>query len=106
MTTAMRFQFSLATLLVCMTVLAVVATACTRLPVADSQIVQTSRGLDWGFLSIAPTVENRNFSRPPVASEAALRMAWAGPLSIAATLAVLWSIHRLKSRRHTEPPGG
>ena len=102
----MRFQFSLATLLVCTTVLAVVATACTRLLVADSQIVQTSRGLDLGFLSIAPTVENRNFTRPPVASEAALRMAWAGPLSIAVTLGVLWAIRRLKSRRENGPPVG
>lgn len=90
----MKLQFSLATLLVCVTVQAMVAAACTRLPVADSQRVQTSRGLDWGFLSIALTWEIRDFTRPPIASEAAVRMAWAGPLAVAITLSALWLIRR------------
>ena len=42
----------------------------------------------------------------PNAWQAALRMAWSEPLAIAATLATLWAICRLKSRRHIEPPVG
>jgi hypothetical protein len=102
----MRFQFSLATLLVCMTVLAVVVAACTRLPVAETQRVQVGRGLDWGFISIAPTWETREVTRSPGASEAALRIAWSGPLAVAATLATLWTIRRVKSRREIQPSIG
>ena len=94
----MRFQFSLATLLVCMTVLAVVAAISTAMPV--HQIVHSYATDEW---SMGLTGE---FDRQPFVSEITFRLAWAGPLALAATLAALWSIRRLKSRRENGPPGG
>jgi hypothetical protein len=45
-------------------------------------------------------------TRPPNYVDVACRMALWGTPAISATLTVLWSIRRLKSRRHTEPPVG
>jgi hypothetical protein len=79
----MKPQFSLATLLVCLTVLAVVSAVASRRPVPDSRFP---------------------FKRLPNAPEIALRFALWGTPAVAATLAVLWwAAPRLKSHRHTEP---
>jgi hypothetical protein len=45
-------------------------------------------------------------ARRPKPVEIGQRLAWAAPLSIAATLAALWAIRRLKSRRENGPPVG
>jgi hypothetical protein len=88
----MKLQFSLATLLVCMTVLAVVAAVAAKMPVQAS-------GLEISWY-------DGTYDRPPNAAELASRLAWSWPLAIAATLGVLWTIRRLKSRRHNEQPVG
>ena len=75
----MKLQFSLATLLVCMTVLAVDLAACKAIKVQESYT-------DY---------------REPTGLEIAQRFAWTAPLPLAATYCL---IRRLKSRRPTEPP--
>ena len=95
----MKLQFSLATLLIGLTVLAVVCAVSVEIPVR--QIIF----LDFAGAGGVGRAEHVHYE-PPTASEFALRLAWAGPLSIAATLTVLQAIRRLKSRRHTEPPAG
>ncbi len=95
----MKLQFSLATLLVCMTALAVASYLSVRLEVLETM----------HFISSDTSVYEGHWEpiyRKPMAREIAWRMAWAGPLAIAATLSLLWAIRRLKSRCHTEPPIG
>jgi hypothetical protein len=91
-----KLQFSLATLLVCMTVLAGVCATAISVPVNEPTTVQVTRST-WEMISV---------SHPPSAWTIAWRLALLGPLSIAATLLTLWNVRRLKSRRHTEPPVG
>jgi hypothetical protein len=94
----MRFQFSLATLLVCITVLAVVAAISIKIPVSGRELIPdpVPFGLEVWF----------PFSRPPKLVDIALRMALWGPVAVTATLAVLWAIRRLKFRRENGPPVG
>jgi len=80
---AMKLQFSLATLLVCMTAVAIEA------------------GLSFGL-----RVHQYAFDRPPNSSEVIWRLALLWPLAIVTPLGALWLLRRLKSRRHTEPPVG
>ncbi len=82
-------RFSLATLLVCVTVLAVVCAAAIEIPVR--QIVFKE------FVGPAGVgrAEHVRYD-PPTARDFALRLAWAGPLSIAAALTALWFIRRLR----------
>jgi hypothetical protein len=77
----MKLQFSLATLLVCMTVLAADLAACKAIKVA---VTYTE-------------------CREPTGLEVAQRFAWSAPLPLAATYCL---IRRLKSRHHTGPPVG
>ena len=93
----MKLQFSLATLLVCVTVLAVVCADAIEMPV----LVERQSSSYVGGITLPSS-----FKRPPDDIDIAWRMALWGPSSVAATLGVLWSIRRLKSRRHTEPPVG
>jgi hypothetical protein len=92
----MKLQFSLATLLVCMTVLAVVCASAAMIPVH----VQTAVSWNGNW----PHVDQINHSPNP--SEVARRLAIGSPLALAATLAILWAIRRLKSRRENGPPVG
>jgi len=98
----MRFQFSLATLLVCMTVLAVVCAASLALLVFEwlpSELAKTTKLTNGDTLGVFYRLR-----RAPNNIDVAWRMAlWDTP-AIAATLAALWSIRRLKSRRHTGAP--
>jgi ABC-type Fe3+ transport system permease subunit len=94
----MKLQFSLATLLVCVTVLAVVTAISTTIPV--HQIVHTYATDEWSMQL------SGEFDRQPFVSEITFRVAWGGPLAVAATLAILWAIRRLKSRRENGPPVG
>ena len=81
--TEMKLQFSLATLLVCMTVMAVVAAVCSRYPIVDYP---------------------GGIPRTPIWSESAVRLAVFWPPSVVATFGLVPIVRRLKSRRHTEPP--
>ena len=113
----MKLQFSLATLLVCVTVLAVVCAFAIRRPVIDLR----TNNYDKPFLGdplgdplgyplpadakiISISKSHFTFERPPNVSEIALRFVTWGIPAIAATLGVLWIVRRLKSRRHTDPP--
>ena len=116
----MKMQFSLATLLVCITVLASVSVIATRPvheehwkmppPVTTHVFLTGPDGVviddtypepkvDWNSLKFTVT-------RAPTWSEMARRLAWVGPLAIALLVTVLWATRRLKSRRHTELPVG
>ena len=96
----MKLQFSLATLLVCMTVLAIVCTVCAKINVVE-QVEPELGTLRFRLRNAVVTVV-----RQPTASEAAWRVALWGPPAVVGTLAIFWAIRRLKSRRHTEPPVG
>jgi hypothetical protein len=95
----MRFQFSLATLLICTTVLAVVSAWCVQLPVREERIIEIASHL---FPEPIHVVR----SRRPTAQEIARRLAIWGPISVVGTLAGLWIVRRLKSRREIGPPIG
>jgi hypothetical protein len=96
---SMRFQFSLATLLVCVAVLGVVVAICVGVKVHEPAVHSIIRtpGLTAEYATASP------YDRPPTAIEVAYRLVVLGVPCVAATLVVLWTIHRLKSRRHTEP---
>jgi hypothetical protein len=103
----MKLQFSLATLLVCMTVLAVVCAASIALPVSEWQPSPASvRGRAAMMPDGATLTVFYRLTRPPNGADVAWRMALWGIPAVAATLGVPWTIRRLKSRRHTEPPVG
>jgi hypothetical protein len=98
----MKPQFSLATLLVITTVLAIVAALCAAISVQSAPL--TGIGLDSSNAGLIGT-----FILDPHAPdlrELAMRMLWSGPLAMFMSLSALWIIRRLKSRRHTEPPVG
>jgi hypothetical protein len=98
---AMKLQFSLTTLLVCVTVLAVLCVVCVQIPVVKPHHF-TIMGQPMYILTGAGEYADR----PPTTSEIFQRLAIVVPLSIAATLAVLWTIRRLKPCRHTKPSVG
>ena len=95
----MKFQFSLATLLICMTVLAVVCAICVKVDVVE-QVAPQPGTLRAKFKNAMQTVV-----RHPTAPEVAWRMAMWGTPAIAATLAVLWIVRRVKSHAPSGPPG-
>jgi len=81
----MKLQFSLATLLVCTTVLAVVCAIAMRIGVYEADLSKAVR--------LSPTVSRYPYLyRPPNATEIATRLAWSAPLAILLTLGVPWAI--------------
>jgi hypothetical protein len=91
----MKFRFSLSTLLICLTVLAVVCIACAKIDVVE-------RGYPPNSLRGRFRVSNKTtatFVRKPTTAEAAWRMAWSGPVAVSATVASLWLIRRIRARR-------
>ena len=97
----MKPQFSLATLLVITTALAIVAALCVATNVRSEPMtgvgLNSSAGLIGTFFLDPHTPDLREF---------ALRLLRSGPLAIFMSLSALWIIRRLKSRCHTEPPVG
>jgi hypothetical protein len=103
----MKLQFSLATLLVCVTISAVLCTILAAIPACDSiGLVPQSVALTQGSMNFEFFTHQSFNWHKATAAEIALRLAWAAPLSLAATLAILWAIRRLKSRREKGPPVG
>ena len=97
----MKLQFSLATLLVCVTVLAVVCCIAAVIPVHEFAVTSPSGPpFDSAF---GPIV---NLRRRPELSEVIQRATMFGLPAVGIAIVALWLIRRLKSRRHTEPPGG
>ncbi len=98
----MKLQFSLATLLVCMTVLAVVLALCTTImvppPKFETVIFESGRSKTVPVVGLSP--HRPNFS------EVCQRAAWAAPLSLIVTAITILAIRRLKSRRENGPPVG
>jgi hypothetical protein len=95
----MKLQFSLATLLVCVTVLAVVIAISVQMPVTYKPNIANSYVGPYSTSAI-------ELNRSPKPSEIEARIAIWGIPSVAATLAMLWAIRRLKSRRENGPPVG
>ena len=98
----MKLQFSLATLLVCMTVLAVIC----RLRCRCAVILKTNRGAIDGYCLFDSGCEPEIIRLPNEAISVAFACGGRNLLYVAWPLAALWTIRRLKSRRHTEPPVG
>jgi hypothetical protein len=101
----MRFQFSLATLLICTTVLAVVCTVAASMPVYEKTLGTFISVMDQDGRRAREELSLLE-SHPPTGRNIAWRLAWSAPLAIAATLGTLRLLRRQKSRRHTEPPVG
>ena len=106
----MRFQFSLATLLVCMTVLAVVCALAVAVPVRQSFYFPDTENeggpLPIGFFRQPIKTIEYIYPRPPTAIDISWRVAVWGTPAVAATLGTLWAIRRLKSRRENGPAVG
>jgi hypothetical protein len=110
----MKLQFSLATLLVCMTVLAVVCAGAASIRVRepltswDQLAIRGARDDPNGWLKQVPRPlpQGQTFTRPPNLEDIVIRMTKWAPAATIATLTALWSIRRLKSRRENGPPGG
>ena len=95
----MKLQFSLATLLIGLTVLAVVIAISAKIPVWLSvHRVTYENGL---YTSYADMVL---VPKSPKLNDILWRSAFFGMPAIVASLGVLWAVRRLKSRRHAEPP--
>src|SRR5262245_49346185 len=88
---AMRLQFSLATLLVCITVLAVVCAVCVAVHVREIVHGPT-------YYSGKPIYTWDEIERLPNAAEIVQRLAFWGPASLAVTLGVLWIGRRVLGR--------
>jgi hypothetical protein len=87
-------QFSLATLLICVTVLAIVAGMSTVIPVTHVVNVSYEAG------PVAPTLlPDKVYEHyRPEARDIAWRLALWWPISIAGTLAVRWIVRRLRGQ--------
>jgi hypothetical protein len=81
----MRFRFSLATLLICTAVLAVVIAVCVAVPV-DERVTgpATIEGSSKIYRAIVGPPP-----RSPTGAEVAMRLAWSAPLAILLTLAAI-----------------
>jgi hypothetical protein len=101
----MKLQFSLATLLICMTVLAVVCAVAAILPVYEETLgepVVTAETLPDGAEHITE-IQDYSESHRPTVTNIAMRVALWGTPTLAATLAALGLARRLKSRRENGP---
>jgi hypothetical protein len=85
----MKLRFSLATLLICVTVLAIVAAICAQVPVTEPP------RLVWGLFSGDMILADS--ARPPTIGEIVLRLGLWGPVSVAAVLFVLWRVRHLRT---------
>jgi hypothetical protein len=83
-------QFSLASMLICTAILAVVVAVCVAVPVhmPATQIVTKNRFDEARETTIA-------FDRQPTGAEVAMRLAWSAPLA----LAVVWLAAQFSFRR-------
>ena len=86
-----------------MTVLAVVCALCAKTTVHEDATLVAMKS-EHTVIHFEEVM--RAHDRRPNGSEIARRMILWFPPAFAATLAVMWTIRRLKSRRHTEPPVG
>jgi hypothetical protein len=106
----MKLQFSLATLLVCIPMLAVVCAVAVALPVQQTFYFASTGNegpLPVGYFRYPTKTDAVQYLRPPNLSEIAWRLAVWGPLAFATTTPLaLWLIRRLKSRRENGPPVG
>src|SRR5262245_35888317 len=104
----MRFQFSLATLLVCITVLAVVSAVCVKVRVADpTYLIVAGERVYIPPGKLLAAGEASILYRSPTAPEIAWRLALCGPASVAATLGVLCIGRRVLARfKFAESPPG
>ena len=95
----MKLQFSLATLLVCMTVLAVTCAIAALIPKhTEIQFTVIHDVFSNGRMRGIPEERTAISDGPPSVIDIGGRFAVWGPCSIAATFVALWTIRRLKSR--------
>ena len=99
----MKLQFSLATLLVGVTVLALICVLCLVIP--EHEQVPAPQPAAASSVPLLPTVNIVDVYRRPTPMEALKRLWALCVLIIAIVFIVIW-FRRPKSRRHTEPPVG
>jgi len=95
----MKLQFSLATMLVCVTMLAGDLALATAIPVKETIFICFTPDAN-----PRPGDDKQTYSRPPTDGEIVSRLLIVLPLSIAPPLCALWLIRRLKSRGENGQP--
>src|SRR5262245_62964329 len=96
----MKLQFSLATLLVCITVLAVVCGLAISITVEKKAQWPSRSKLEWGAVSgyyYGPAIEVV-YQEKPTATQITHRLALWGPVSLVATLGVPWIGRRVMTQ--------
>jgi hypothetical protein len=94
----MKFQFSLSTLLICITMLALVCALCVKIR------VEKEFDLELKSEHVVITHHLMKYRAPPDGSDIARRLALWGPLAVAGTLACLWGIRKSRSHLNQNPP--
>ena len=98
----MKLQFSLATMLVWITVLSIVLAASIAVPVwYRYPIAEVTDGT-----VTTEVIYGKAYPRLPFPADVLWRLAIWGVPAIVITQIILWLVRRLKSSRHTEPPVG
>jgi hypothetical protein len=93
----MKFQFSLATLLICMAVLGGVAALCSKILVRDPiYTITTPDPVHKGHYHIDTFYP---FAHAPTTQQLAIRFALWGPVALLVTLMVLWIVRWFRPRR-------
>jgi hypothetical protein len=103
----MKLQFSLATLLVAVTLICVIASIAS-LAFCIKIHEPMERTSYWSSNNGGISIESirQPYDRSPTLLEFARRMALWGTPAITGTVGLLWAIRRLKSRREKGPPVG
>ena len=99
----MKLQFSLAKLLICVTVLAVVCAFAVTLTVKEITFPSLPRNFSGEEIN---TFSLLSYSHPPTGWDITRRLAFWDTPAVTVTLAGLWIVRGLKSRREIEPPVG
>jgi hypothetical protein len=84
---ALRFQFSILTMLVCTAALAIALAVSKAVPMSGPLVVRDNVG---------GVIVNEVYATRPASNPVLLmRMAWAGPLAVVASLCLLWASRRI-----------
>ena len=89
-----RFQFSLTTLITCITVFAVVSAVSVAAPVREKHMFHVILN----YNDLGGVFQEQYVSRRATGLEIAGRMMLWGPVAVAAVLSMLWAVNRRRSR--------
>jgi hypothetical protein len=89
-------RFNLFTVFVCMTTLAVVTAFCVKIPVKEYETRVSTFFVSGMKAPATKTYQSVASRHKPSIVEFGVRVAWAWPLTVAATLALIWTTRRLR----------